>query len=64
MNEIKNTNETQKVSTESLKGCPFLHYIKKAQSEWAEIWDNFCPRGGSVSYFVPDNEETNNERNT
>ena len=57
MNEIKNRNETQKVSTESLEGCPFLVNIKKAPTYFTEIWDNFCPRGGSVAYFVPDNEE-------
>ena len=51
------SQEIKKVSTESLKGCPFLHNIKKAQSEWAQIWENFCPRGGSVSYFVTDNKE-------
>lgn len=56
--EIKNTTSTKKVSTESLTGCPYFRNIKKAQTEWAKQWDNFCPRGGSVSYFVPDKEET------
>lgn len=51
------SQEIKKVSIESLKGCPFLHNIKKAPTFFTETWDNFCPRGGSVSYFVPDNEE-------
>lgn len=49
--------EVKKVQIEALGDCPYLHNIKKAQSEWAEIWNNFCPRGGSVSYFIPDKEE-------
>lgn len=57
MSNIKNTTEIKKLAVESLEGCPYLHNIKKAQSEWAKQWENFCPRGGSVSYFVPDNEE-------
>lgn len=61
MDNIKTTPETKNIAKENLEECPFLHNIKKAQSEWAKIWDNFCPRGGSVSYFVPDNEETNKE---
>lgn len=59
--EIKTTPEIKKVAKEYLEGCPYLRNIKKAQSEWAEIWDNFCPRGSEVSYFVPENEETNND---
>jgi hypothetical protein len=58
MNDIKNTSELKKVAEEYVQECPYLINIKKAHSELAEIWDNFCPRGGSVSYFVPDNEET------
>lgn len=54
--EIKNTTSTKKVSTESLEGCPYLRNIKKAQSQWVEQWNNFCPRGGSVSYLLPDRE--------
>ena len=60
MNEqetIKITPEIKKLSKEYLEECPYLHNIKKAQSEWAQIWENFCPRGDSVSYFVPDNKE-------
>ncbi len=52
--------ETKKVQIEALEECPYLPNIKKAQTEWAKIWDDFCPRGGSVSYFVTDNEETSN----
>lgn len=57
MNNIKNTNELKKIAEESAQECPYLININKAPSVWAEIWDNFCPRGGSVSYFIPDNEE-------
>lgn len=56
--EIKTTTEIKKLAAEYLKECPYLHNIKKEQSEWAKQWENFCPRGGSVSYFVPDNEES------
>lgn len=48
--EIKNTNETKKVPKEHLERCQFFH---KPRPEWAETWENFCPRGRSVSYFVP-----------
>lgn len=60
MDEIKTTPEVKKIAKEQLEGCPYLRNIKKAQSEWAKQWDNFCPRGGSVSYFVPESEKKNN----
>lgn len=61
MNDIKNTSELKNLAEEYVQECPYLINIKKAQSEWTKQWDNFCPRGGSVSYFVPDNKETNND---
>lgn len=61
MADTKITNETKKLSKEYLEECPYLHNIKKTRSEWVEIWDNFCPRGESVSLFVPDTTNDNNE---
>lgn len=55
--DIKVTPEIKSLAKEYLEECPYLPNIKKAQSEWAEIWENFCPRGGSVQYFSPDNDK-------
>lgn len=62
MSDIKTTDEVKKIAKEYLEGCPYLRNIKKEQTEWTKRWDNFCPRGDSVSYFVPDNEDINNDK--
>ena len=56
-NNIETTKEIKQLAAEYLENCPYLHNIKKARSEWAKMWEDFCPRGGSVSFFVPDDEE-------